>query len=186
MGAGILALPAVTSPAGFVPSAATMVAVWALLAAEAMLLAESNLAIRAQQVLSMVQPLPDCVNFRRCAAGCRSIASLRVWHLAFKLLALLVADKTAQFPSMPATHVAVEFAYGVLHRAGTRRLTRAPMQREVHGTARCPPHLQAEAMADGDGGSPGMVTLHQMAEASFGQAGASATSFVYLGALGMQ
>ena len=34
-----------------------------------------------------------------------------------------------------------------------------------------------------DGGSPGMVTLHQMAEASFGQAGASATSFVYLGAL---
>jgi len=42
----------VTAPAGFVPSAATMVAVWALLAAEAMLLAESNLAIRAQQVLS--------------------------------------------------------------------------------------------------------------------------------------
>ena len=28
-----------------------------------------------------------------------------------------------------------------------------------------------------------MVTLHQMAEASFGQAGASATSFVYLGAV---
>ena len=55
MGAGILALPAVTAPAGFVPSAATMVAVWALLAAEAMLLAESNLAIRTQQVLSILR-----------------------------------------------------------------------------------------------------------------------------------
>ena len=50
VGAGILALPAVTAPAGFLPSAATMVAVWALLAAESLLLAEVNLAIRAQQV----------------------------------------------------------------------------------------------------------------------------------------
>ena len=41
-----------TAPAGFLPSAATMLGVWALLAAEAMLLAEANLAIRAQQVLS--------------------------------------------------------------------------------------------------------------------------------------
>ena len=39
-----------------------------------------------------------------------------------------------------------------------------------------------ERDAGGGGGTSGMVTLHQMAEASFGQAGASATSVVYLGA----
>lgn len=50
MGAGILALPAVSAPAGFLPSAATMVACWALLAAEALLLADINLAVRAQKV----------------------------------------------------------------------------------------------------------------------------------------
>ena len=49
VGAGILALPAVTAPAGFLPSTATMVGVWMLLAAEALLLAEANLAIRARQ-----------------------------------------------------------------------------------------------------------------------------------------
>ena len=45
-------------------------------------------------------------------------------------------------------------------------------------------HLeQSEASTHGEGASSGMVTLHQMAAASFGQAGASATSVVYLGAL---
>lgn len=45
VGAGILALPSVTAPAGFAPSAATLVGVWALLTAEACLLAEVNLAL---------------------------------------------------------------------------------------------------------------------------------------------
>ena len=50
-----MALPAVTAPAGFGPSAATMVACWALLAAEALLLAEVNLAVRAQKVRHKMQ-----------------------------------------------------------------------------------------------------------------------------------
>ena len=41
---------------------------------------------------------------------------------------------------------------------------------------------QADAAGPDDCRNDGMVTLHQMAEASFGQAGASATSVVYLGA----
>lgn len=45
VGAGILALPSVTAAAGFAPSAATLTAVWALLTAEALLLAEVNLAL---------------------------------------------------------------------------------------------------------------------------------------------
>ena len=68
VGAGILALPTVTAPAGFVPSGATMIAVWALLAAEALLLAESNLAIRAQQVLLVAAPAHYTTHFIRCPA----------------------------------------------------------------------------------------------------------------------
>ena len=45
VGAGILALPSVTAAAGFAPSAATLTGVWALLTAEALLLAEVNLAL---------------------------------------------------------------------------------------------------------------------------------------------
>ena len=41
---------------------------------------------------------------------------------------------------------------------------------------------QIDEAGRSDGGQTGMVTLHQMAEATFGQAGASATSVVYLGA----
>ena len=50
VGAGILALPSIAAPAGFLPSAATMVACWVLLAAEALLLADINLAVRIQKV----------------------------------------------------------------------------------------------------------------------------------------
>jgi tyrosine-specific transport protein len=49
IGAGILALPEVTAAAGFAPSAATLCGVWALLTAEALLLAEVNLAILARR-----------------------------------------------------------------------------------------------------------------------------------------
>jgi hypothetical protein len=42
--------------------------------------------------------------------------------------------------------------------------------------------IQADEIGPDDDGNTGMVTLHRMAEASFGQAGASATSVVYLGA----
>lgn len=49
IGAGILALPEVTAAAGFAPSAATLCGVWAVLTAEALLLAEVNLAILARR-----------------------------------------------------------------------------------------------------------------------------------------
>ena len=45
VGAGVLALPAVSAPAGFAPSATALVGVWALLTAEALLIAEVNLAL---------------------------------------------------------------------------------------------------------------------------------------------
>jgi len=45
VGAGVLALPAVSAPAGLAPSAATLVGVWALLTAEALLIAEVNLSL---------------------------------------------------------------------------------------------------------------------------------------------
>lgn len=46
VGAGVLALPAATAPAGFLPSAAVMCGCWALLTAEAFLLAETNCFLR--------------------------------------------------------------------------------------------------------------------------------------------
>ena len=45
VGAGVLALPAVSAPAGLAPSAAALVGVWALLTAEALLIAEVNLSL---------------------------------------------------------------------------------------------------------------------------------------------
>ena len=45
--AGMLALPSVTAPAGFGPTAALMVALWGLLTMEARLIAEVNLAVGA-------------------------------------------------------------------------------------------------------------------------------------------
>jgi tyrosine-specific transport protein len=45
VGAGMLALPAVTAPAGFGPTAAGLVALWGVLLLEALLLAEVNLAL---------------------------------------------------------------------------------------------------------------------------------------------
>ena len=46
VGAGVLALPAVTQPIGAAPSSAVLVAVWALLTLEALLLVDINLAVR--------------------------------------------------------------------------------------------------------------------------------------------
>ena len=48
VGAGMLALPAVTAPAGLVPTAAALVSLWGLLTADALLLAEVNLACRTE------------------------------------------------------------------------------------------------------------------------------------------
>lgn len=48
VGAGMLALPEVTAPAGFGPTAAGLVATWALLVAEALLMAEVNLELMKQ------------------------------------------------------------------------------------------------------------------------------------------
>lgn len=45
VGAGVLALPAVSAPAGLAPSAVALVGVWALLTAEALLIAEVNLSL---------------------------------------------------------------------------------------------------------------------------------------------
>ena len=45
VGAGMLALPEVTAPAGFIPTAAGLCLTWVLLAAEALLMAEVNLAL---------------------------------------------------------------------------------------------------------------------------------------------
>lgn len=45
VGAGMLALPEVTAPAGFVPTAVGLTATWALLTAEALLMAEVNLTL---------------------------------------------------------------------------------------------------------------------------------------------
>ena len=45
VGAGVLALPAVSAPAGLAPSATALVGVWALLTAEALLIAEVNLSL---------------------------------------------------------------------------------------------------------------------------------------------
>lgn len=46
VGAGMLALPSVTAPAGFLPTAAGLTGTWALLVCEALLMAEINIAIR--------------------------------------------------------------------------------------------------------------------------------------------
>lgn len=48
VGAGMLALPEVTAPAGFGPTAAGLIATWALLVAEALLMAEVNLELMKQ------------------------------------------------------------------------------------------------------------------------------------------
>jgi tyrosine-specific transport protein len=48
VGAGMLALPEVTAPAGFGPTAVGLVATWALLVAEALLMAEVNLELMRQ------------------------------------------------------------------------------------------------------------------------------------------
>jgi tyrosine-specific transport protein len=48
VGAGMLALPEVTAPAGFGPTAAGLIATWALLVAEALLMAEVNLELMSQ------------------------------------------------------------------------------------------------------------------------------------------
>lgn len=45
VGAGILALPEVSAPAGFVPSSAALVACWGLLTLEALVMAEVNVAV---------------------------------------------------------------------------------------------------------------------------------------------
>lgn len=45
VGAGMLALPAVTAPAGFLPSAAGLTTTWAVLLLEALLMAEVNLSL---------------------------------------------------------------------------------------------------------------------------------------------
>ncbi len=46
VGAGVLALPSVTQPIGFVPSSTVLLATWALLTVEALLLVDVNLATR--------------------------------------------------------------------------------------------------------------------------------------------
>lgn len=46
VGAGVLALPAVTQPIGAGPSSVVLVATWALLTVEALLLVDVNLAVR--------------------------------------------------------------------------------------------------------------------------------------------
>ncbi|KAH9288300.1 hypothetical protein KI387_032417 [Taxus chinensis] len=49
IGSGILALPASTAPAGFIPSAVSMVICWGFLVFEALLLAEVNVTLLKQQ-----------------------------------------------------------------------------------------------------------------------------------------
>eukprot|EP00897_Mesotaenium_endlicherianum_P004229 jgi/Mesen1/3834/ME000207S02840 len=56
VGAGILALPAVTAPAGFFPSATVLCSVWAFLVVEALLLAEVNISLLQRRQLSSSQP----------------------------------------------------------------------------------------------------------------------------------
>ncbi|XP_010920482.2 uncharacterized protein [Elaeis guineensis] len=49
IGSGILALPQRTSPAGFIPSAASMIVCWVFLVIEALLLAETNIQLRKKE-----------------------------------------------------------------------------------------------------------------------------------------
>eukprot|EP01018_Ginkgo_biloba_P031142 Gb_23413 [translate_table: standard] len=55
IGCGILALPARTAPAGFIPSAVSMVVCWGFLVLEALLLAEVNVALRRRCETSHVR-----------------------------------------------------------------------------------------------------------------------------------
>ncbi|MEL7521950.1 MAG: aromatic amino acid transport family protein, partial [Cyanobacteria bacterium J06553_1] len=48
IGAGILALPAATLPAGFWPSSVVMIAVWLYMAASGLLIAEATIETRQQ------------------------------------------------------------------------------------------------------------------------------------------
>lgn len=49
VGAGMLALPAVTAPAGLVPTAASLCGCWVLLTLEALLIAEVNIAVHEER-----------------------------------------------------------------------------------------------------------------------------------------
>lgn len=62
IGAGILALPAVGSPAGFGPSAAVLACVCAALTAEALLIAEVNLAVADARRAGAAPPAPPSLS----------------------------------------------------------------------------------------------------------------------------
>ncbi|KAI3424069.1 hypothetical protein D9Q98_009432 [Chlorella vulgaris] len=66
VGAGMLALPAVTAPAGIVPTATSLTVIWGLLTLDALLIAEVNLAARAARDASRAEAALDAVG---AAAG---------------------------------------------------------------------------------------------------------------------
>ena len=63
VGAGVLALPAVTQPIGAGPSSVVLIATWALLTVEALLLVDVNLAVRyASRCLCLCIATVCCLN----------------------------------------------------------------------------------------------------------------------------
>lgn len=76
VGAGMLALPEVTAPAGIVPTAVSLTATWVLLTLDALLIAEVNLAARAARDVSRAEKAGEGGGASSGGAG-RGIVTLR-------------------------------------------------------------------------------------------------------------
>ncbi|KAK9804780.1 hypothetical protein WJX72_004945 [[Myrmecia] bisecta] len=96
VGAGILALPAVSAPAGFFPSTSVMLACWSLLALEAMAIAEVNLALRARRLKAGEMEADEVVTLRQMAESTlgplgASAMSLVYLGLSYSLLTAYIS-----------------------------------------------------------------------------------------------
>lgn len=121
VGAGMLAMPAATAAAGFIPSAALMTGSWGLLTLEALLLVEVNLAV-AKALRAKGENLDSIVSLRSMAAetlgpfGAQITSSVYLF-MSYTLLVAFVS-KGGEVLNLLSSHAIPASAGGLAFAAG--------------------------------------------------------------------
>jgi tyrosine-specific transport protein len=139
VGAGMLALPAVTAPAGFIPTAAGLSATWLLLTLEALLLAEVNLTLMDRQQSRDRREHASLVNQESptdAASSPPRLITLRE-----------MAEETLGAPGKAVTLVYLALSYGLL----VAYLTKAAEVLDFFAGHALPPPLAATAFVGAAG-----------------------------------
>lgn len=121
VGAGMLAMPAATAPAGFIPSAVVMTVSWVLLTLEALLLVEVNLAV-AKGLKAKGESTDSIVSLRSMAAETLGPAGAQLTSFVYLFMSytLLVAfvSKAGEVVNLLSSHTIPASAGGLTFAAG--------------------------------------------------------------------